>query len=75
MQRMKALVKKYPQKGLWFEDVPEPLCGKDDVKIKIQAAIFVHVTNIASIVLALFLPKNVSAPPAISPVIPALLPD
>lgn len=33
---MKALVKKYPEKGLWFEDVPEPLCGKDDVKIKIH---------------------------------------
>ena len=33
---MKALVKKYPQKGLWFEDVPEPITGNNDVKIKIH---------------------------------------
>ncbi len=33
---MKALVKKYPQKGLWFEDVSEPECGANDVKIKIH---------------------------------------
>ncbi len=33
---MKALVKKYPQKGLWFEDVPEPTVGVNDVKIKIH---------------------------------------
>ncbi len=33
---MKALVKKYPQKGLWFEDVPEPIVGVNDVKIKIH---------------------------------------
>ncbi len=33
---MKALVKKYPEKGLWMEDVPEPICGKNDVKIKIH---------------------------------------
>lgn len=33
---MKALVKKFPQKGLWMEDVPEPICGKNDVKIKIH---------------------------------------
>lgn len=33
---MKALVKKYPQKGLWFEDVPEPTVGANDVKIKIH---------------------------------------
>ena len=33
---MKALVKKYPEKGLWFEDVPEPLTGCNDVKIKIH---------------------------------------
>lgn len=33
---MKALVKKYPQKGLWMEDVPEPVTGPDDVKIKIH---------------------------------------
>ena len=33
---MKALVKKYPEKGLWFEDVPEPLTGSNDVKIKIH---------------------------------------
>ena len=33
---MKALVKKYPQKGLWFEEVPEPVVGVNDVKIKIH---------------------------------------
>ena len=33
---MKALVKKYPQKGLWFEEVPEPQAGPNDVKIKIH---------------------------------------
>ena len=33
---MKALVKKYPEKGLWFEDVPEPAVGNNDVKIKIH---------------------------------------
>ena len=31
---MKALVKKYPERGLWFEDVAEPVCGDGDVKIK-----------------------------------------
>ncbi len=33
---MKALVKKYPQKGLWLEEVPESKVGPDDVKIKIH---------------------------------------
>lgn len=33
---MKALVKKIPAKGLWFEDVPEPSVGPNDVKIKIH---------------------------------------
>ncbi len=33
---MKALVKKYPEKGLWLEDVPEPITGSNDVKIKIH---------------------------------------
>lgn len=33
---MKALIKKYPQKGLWFEDVAEPVTGANDVKIKIH---------------------------------------
>lgn len=33
---MKALVKKLPQQGLWFEDVPEPFTGPEDVKIKIR---------------------------------------
>ena len=33
---MKALVKKYPEKGLWMEDVPEPITGPNDVKIKIH---------------------------------------
>ena len=33
---MKALVKKYPERGLWFEAVPEPEVGVNDVKIKIH---------------------------------------
>ena len=33
---MKALVKKYPQKGLWLEEVPEPKVGPNDVRIKIH---------------------------------------
>ncbi len=33
---MKALVKKYPEKGLWMEEVPEPITGPNDVKIKIH---------------------------------------
>lgn len=33
---MKALMKKYPQKGLWLEDVPEPIVDKNEVKIKIH---------------------------------------
>lgn len=33
---MKALVKKHPERGLWFEDVPEPATGVNDVKIKIH---------------------------------------
>ena len=33
---MKALVKKLPEKGLWFMDVPEPQTGVNDVKIKIH---------------------------------------
>ncbi len=33
---MKALVKKFPGKGLWLEDVPEPATGSNEVKIKIH---------------------------------------
>jgi len=33
---LKALVKKYPEKGLWLMDVPEPETGCNDVKIKIH---------------------------------------
>ena len=33
---MKALVKKFPEKGLWLEDVPEPETGLNEVKIKIH---------------------------------------
>ena len=33
---MKALVKELPGKGLVFTDVPEPVCGANDVKIKIR---------------------------------------
>ena len=33
---MKALVKKFPERGLWMEEVPEPSVGPNDVKIKIH---------------------------------------
>ena len=33
---MKALVKKYAQKGLWLTEVPEPAVNPGDVKIKIH---------------------------------------
>lgn len=33
---MKALVKKYPKKGLWLADIPEPITGLNEVKIKIH---------------------------------------
>ncbi len=33
---MKALVKKFPEKGLWLEDIPEPETGLNEVKIKIH---------------------------------------
>ena len=32
---MKALVKHSPKVGIWMEDVPEPECGTNEVKIKI----------------------------------------
>ncbi len=33
---MKALVKKYPERGIWMEDVPTPKPGTNDVLIKIH---------------------------------------
>lgn len=33
---MKALVKKYPKRGIWMEDVPVPKIGVNDVLIKIK---------------------------------------
>jgi len=33
---MKALVKKYPQKGLWLDDVPKPEIGSNELLIKIK---------------------------------------
>lgn len=33
---MKALVKRLPERGLWWEDVPEPSVNKNSVKIKIH---------------------------------------
>ena len=32
---MKAIVKKFPKRGIWLEDVPEPNVGTNDVLIKI----------------------------------------
>jgi threonine 3-dehydrogenase len=33
---MKALVKKFPEKGIWMEEVPIPECGHNDVLIKVN---------------------------------------
>ncbi|APZ96757.1 L-threonine 3-dehydrogenase [Fuerstiella marisgermanici] len=33
---MKALVKRKSEQGLWLEDVPEPICGVNDVLIKVD---------------------------------------
>jgi hypothetical protein len=46
-----------------------------EVTINMIAATDVYLLKIASIVLPLFFPKNVSAPPAIEPESPADLPD
>ena len=32
---MKALIKKYPKKGIWMENVPEPHCGDNEIKVKV----------------------------------------
>ncbi len=32
---MKALIKKYKERGIWMEEVPEPQCKTNEVKIKI----------------------------------------
>ena len=33
---MKALVKKFPKKGIWMEDIPKPSISENDVLIKIK---------------------------------------
>ncbi len=49
MKTMKALVKKYPKKGLWLEDVPVPEIGNNDVLVKIEKTAIcgtdVHIYN------------------------------
>lgn len=46
---MKALVKARKEPGLWMKDVPEPVCGHNDVKIKIKKTAIcgtdVHIYN------------------------------
>ena len=32
---MKALIKKYPKRGIWMENVPEPRCGDNEIKVKV----------------------------------------
>ena len=32
---MKALIKKYPKRGIWMENVPEPHCGDNEIKVKV----------------------------------------
>jgi len=36
MQNMKALVKAFPEKGLWLQEVPVPRPGLNDVIIKVK---------------------------------------
>jgi threonine 3-dehydrogenase len=36
MQKMKALVKKYPKPGIWMGEIERPLVGPDDVLIRIK---------------------------------------
>lgn len=36
MEKMKALVKKSPEPGLWLEEVPIPEVGVNNVLIKVQ---------------------------------------
>lgn len=36
MNTMKALVKKFPEKGIWMEEVLVPECGHNDVLIKVN---------------------------------------
>jgi threonine 3-dehydrogenase len=49
LNKMKALVKKYPKTGLWLEEVPVPEVGINDVLIKIQKTAIcgtdVHIWN------------------------------
>lgn len=33
---MKSLVKRYARPGLWLEDIPDPACGPNDVRVKVQ---------------------------------------
>ena len=33
---MKALVKKFPEKGLWLEEVEKPVIGTEELLIKIK---------------------------------------
>lgn len=33
---MKALIKKFAKEGIWMENIPEPVCGDNDVKIKVK---------------------------------------
>ena len=49
MKTMRALVKKFPQEGLWLDDVPIPEPGMNDVLIKIKKTAIcgtdVHIYN------------------------------
>ncbi|MDR0311974.1 MAG: L-threonine 3-dehydrogenase [Treponema sp.] len=36
MQKMKALVKKFPKPGIWMDEVDRPLVGPDDVLVRIK---------------------------------------
>ena len=36
MPKMKALVKKYPEKGIWMDEIEKPAAGPEDVLVKIR---------------------------------------
>jgi threonine 3-dehydrogenase len=49
MKRMKALVKKYAEEGMWLEEIPLPKVGNNDVLVKVQKTAIcgtdVHIYN------------------------------
>jgi hypothetical protein len=49
MKTMKALVKKYPKKGLWLEEVPVPKIGNNDLLVKIIKVPMYRASKLANV--------------------------